>query len=94
MIERSAPPAPIGGEPLESGRDLSYLAEEAAFGITKETSVLRNFAITVCGLIALFSPLFLWMAWDRAVFWVVLAVGCGAVVAVFLLVRMSPEERL
>ncbi|HEX6115256.1 MAG TPA: hypothetical protein VFZ10_23380 [Geminicoccaceae bacterium] len=56
--------------------------------------MLRNIAITVCGLIALFSPLFLWIAWDQAVFWIVLAVGCGAVVAAFLLVRMSPEERL
>jgi hypothetical protein len=56
--------------------------------------VLRNIAITLCGLIALFSPLFLWMAWDRAMFWIVLAVGCGAVLAIFLLVRMSPEEKL
>ena len=56
--------------------------------------MLRNVAITVCGLVALFAPLFLWMAWGRAVFWVVLAVGCGAVVAVFLLVRLSPEDRL
>lgn len=56
--------------------------------------MLRNVAITVCGLIALFAPLLLWMAWNRAVFWIVLAVGCGAVVAVFLLVRMAPEEEL
>jgi hypothetical protein len=56
--------------------------------------VLRNLAITVCGLIALFAPLFLWIAWDKAVFWVVLAVGCGAVVAVFLLVRHAPADKL
>jgi hypothetical protein len=56
--------------------------------------VLRNTAITICGLIALFAPLFLWLAWDKAVFWAVLAVGCGAVVAVFLLVRLSPEDKL
>ena len=56
--------------------------------------MLRNVAITVCGLVALFAPLFLWLAWDRAVFWVVLAVGCGAVVAVFLLVRLAPEDKL
>ena len=55
--------------------------------------MLRNIAITVCGLIALFAPLFLWMAWDRAVFWLILAVGCGAVAAVFLLVRLSPDEK-
>ena len=56
--------------------------------------MLRNIAITVCGLIALFAPLFLWMAWDRGVFWVVLAIGCGAVAAVFLLVRWAPEDKL
>lgn len=56
--------------------------------------MLRNIAITVCGLIALFAPLFLWMAWNKPVFWVVLAVGCGAVVVVFLLVRLAPEDKL
>jgi hypothetical protein len=56
--------------------------------------VLRNVAITVCGLIALFAPVFLWIAWDKAVFWVVLAVGCGAVLAAFLLVRLAPEDKL
>jgi hypothetical protein len=56
--------------------------------------VLRPVAITVCGLIALFAPLFLWMAWNTAVFWLVLAAGCGAVVAVLLLIRLSPEDKL
>ena len=56
--------------------------------------MLRPVAITVCGLIALFAPLFLWMAWNTAVFWLVLAAGCGAVVAVFLLIRLSPENEL
>jgi hypothetical protein len=55
--------------------------------------MLRNFAITVCGLLALFAPLFLWMAWDRVVFWIVLAGGCGAVAVVFLLVRLGPEDK-
>jgi hypothetical protein len=56
--------------------------------------VLRNVAITVCGLIALFAPLFLWMAWNTAIFWLVLGVGCGAVFAIFLLVRTAPPDRL
>jgi hypothetical protein len=54
--------------------------------------VLRNVAITVCGLIALFAPLFLWLAWNTAIFWLVLGVGCGAVVAVYLLVRLAPQD--
>ena len=56
--------------------------------------MLRDIAITLCGLIALFAPLFLWLAWNKAVFWVVLAVGCGAVVAIFVLVRLSPDQTL
>jgi hypothetical protein len=56
--------------------------------------VLRNIAITGFGLIALVAPLFLWLAWNKAVFWVVLAGACGAVVAIFLLIRLSPEEKL
>jgi hypothetical protein len=55
---------------------------------------LCNIAITVFGLIALSSPLFLWLAWNRSVFWVVLALGCGAVLALFLLVRrLAPGEK-
>jgi hypothetical protein len=34
------------------------------------------------------------MAWNTAVFWLVLAAGCGAVVAVLLLIRLSPEDKL
>jgi hypothetical protein len=29
---------------------------------------------------------------SKPVFWLVLAVGCGAVAAVYLLVRLSPEK--
>jgi hypothetical protein len=55
--------------------------------------VLRNIAITICGLIALFAPLFLWLAWNKPLFWLGRAVGCGAVAAIFLLVRLTPEEK-
>ena len=56
--------------------------------------MLRNIVVMGFGLIALVAPLFLWLAWNKAVFWVVLAVACGAVLAIFLLVRLSPEEKL
>jgi hypothetical protein len=54
--------------------------------------VIRGAAITVLGLIALFTPLLLWTAWSTTMFWLILAVGCGAVVAIFLLVRLSPDK--
>jgi hypothetical protein len=66
----------------------------AARRLEEVLGVLRDIAITLCGLIALFAPLFLWLAWNKAVFWVVLAVGCGAVVAIFVLVRLSPDQSL
>jgi hypothetical protein len=56
--------------------------------------VLREIAITVFGQIALFTPLRLWTAWSRTMFWLILAVGCGAVIAIFLLVRFSRDETL
>jgi hypothetical protein len=56
--------------------------------------VLRDAAIIVLGLIALLTPLLLWLAWSRTMFWLILAVGCGAVIAIFLLVRFSRDETL
>jgi hypothetical protein len=55
--------------------------------------VLRRIAVTVFGLIALATPLLLWVAWSRPVFWLVIAVGCGAVLAILLLIRSWPHER-
>ena len=40
---------------------------------------LREGAITLCGLIALISPVVLWTAWSTSVFCAVLAIGCGAI---------------
>ena len=54
--------------------------------------VVRDIAITILGLIALFAPLLLWTAWSRTMFWLILALGCGAVIAIFVLVRLSRDE--
>ena len=54
--------------------------------------MLRQIAITVLGLIALFTPLLLWTAWSTGMFWLIVAVGCGAVVAIFLLIQLSPDR--
>jgi peptidoglycan/LPS O-acetylase OafA/YrhL len=53
---------------------------------------LREAAITVCGLIALISPVVLWTAWSTTVFYAVLAAGCGAILIIYLLVTWSPDE--
>lgn len=50
-----------------------------------------NFAINLCGFIALVTPLALWVAWTVPIFWAVLATGCGALLAVSVLVRFLPD---
>lgn len=59
---------------------------------TEVVGMVRRSAITVLGLIALFTPLLLWTAWSTTMFWLILAVGCGAVVGIFLLIRLSPDR--
>jgi hypothetical protein len=64
------------------------------FSVTAEVfSVIRDLAITVCGLIALMSPLVLWTAWSRPMFWLIIVVGCGAILALVLLIRSWPHEK-
>ena len=53
---------------------------------------LREAVITICGLIALVSPVVLWTAWSTTVFYAVLAAGCGAVLIIYLLIAFSPDE--
>jgi hypothetical protein len=55
--------------------------------------VIRHIAITVCALVALLAPLLLWTAWSRTVFWLIIVVGCAAILAIFLLIRWWPHEK-
>ena len=55
--------------------------------------MVRRTAITVCGLIALLSLPLLWTAWSRPMFWLIIAVACAAILAIFLLIRSWPHER-
>ena len=55
--------------------------------------MIRNIAITVCGLIALFTPLLLWTAWSRPMFWLIIGVGCAAILTILLLIRRWPDEK-
>ena len=54
----------------------------------------REALITICGLVALISPVVLWTAWSTTVFYAVLAAGCGAVLVIYLLITYSPDEDL
>jgi hypothetical protein len=55
---------------------------------------VRGVLITVCGLIALVTPLLLWLAWSKEMFWLVIALGCAALLIICALVWSSPDERL
>lgn len=56
--------------------------------------MIWNIAITVCGLIALITPLVLWTAWSPSMFWLIILVGCAAILTLWLLIRWWPHERL
>jgi hypothetical protein len=53
---------------------------------------LREAVITVCGLIALISPVALWVTWSTTSFYVVLTVACSAILIVYLVIMCSPED--
>ncbi|MGH6903956.1 MAG: hypothetical protein ACREIR_14575 [Geminicoccaceae bacterium] len=55
--------------------------------------MIRNIAVTVLGLVALMTPLLLWVAWSRPLFWLIILVGCAAILALLLLIRWWPHER-
>lgn len=53
---------------------------------------LRDTGIIVCGLIALVTPVLLWIAWSKPVFWAVLMLGCSAILMLTILVWRSRDE--
>jgi hypothetical protein len=55
--------------------------------------VIRNLAVTVCGLAALMAPLLLWVVWSRPLFWLVVVVACTAILALLSLIRWWPDEK-
>jgi hypothetical protein len=34
----------------------------------------------------------LWIAWSRPMFWLIVALGCGAILAIYLLIRTWPHD--
>ncbi len=54
--------------------------------------LVRSALITFCGLVALFTPLALWVAWSQWAFWLIIACGCAALVIIYLVLEHSPDE--
>jgi hypothetical protein len=69
------------------------LSDVAHHGMRQGITLVRGALITVCGLFALFTPLLLWLAWSKQTFWLVLALGCIALLIIYALIWSSPDER-
>ena len=63
------------------------------WGVGKIPAAVRQACLTVCGLIAMVTPLLLWIA-SKTVFCWVLTIGCTSIAIIYLLVMFSPEEYL
>lgn len=55
---------------------------------------VRQAVISVLGMIALASPLLLWMAWSPLAFRIVLYGGTTAILLLYALIWSSPDETL
>lgn len=53
---------------------------------------IRNNCITICGMVTLFSPLLLWIAWSKFLLYAILIAFCIALVVLYVLVRYYPDE--
>jgi hypothetical protein len=55
--------------------------------------MLRDVLMTIGGLVALLTPLLLWIAWSQWLFWLVIATGCAAMVIIYFVIWISPDGR-
>ena len=53
--------------------------------------LLHEALITSCSLVALLCPVLLWTAWSPAAFLAVLEVSTTAILALYLLIALSPD---
>ena len=50
--------------------------------------------MSVCGMVAMVTPLLLWVSWTKAMFWGVLGAGGGAIAVFMLLVWLAPGKHV
>jgi hypothetical protein len=55
--------------------------------------MLRDVLMTIGGLVALLTPLLLWIAWSQWLFWLVIATGCAALLIIYLVIWIAPDGR-
>jgi hypothetical protein len=81
--------------PLPFGAAAPSFALPAAFaGIAsrdRRSALIRGILITVCGLVALLTPLLLWTAWSPRMFWLIIASGCAALLILYVLIWTSRD---
>ncbi len=85
---------PLGLEGRSTLTLLGLLAPAAARRLVSRIPMsVRQGLVTLGGLVALATPVLLWISWSITVFYWVLGVGVGGVVLVVAVVWFSPEER-
>ena len=95
-----APLSPRGRRRIFFAQRPPTLRPIRRFGIVHRPSrplgkepLVRSILITACGLVALFTPLFLWVAWSQWAFWLIIACGCAALLVIYVLIWTAPDKR-
>lgn len=50
--------------------------------------------ISICGMVAMATPLAMWVAWSLPVLKLIMIIGMGAVLTIFFLAWLSPDDRI
>lgn len=53
---------------------------------------IRQGCVSLCGIIALVSPLLLWISWSKVVFYIVVSTAVISVLIVYIIVRFGPDD--
>jgi len=61
-------------------------------GIAKLPLGVRQGCVSFCGIIALVSPLLLWISWSKLVFYIVVSTAIISVLIVYIIVTFGPDE--
>ena len=61
-------------------------------GIAKLPLRIRQGCVSLCGIIALVSPLLLWVTWSKLVFYIVVSTAVISVLIVYIIVTFGPDD--
>ena len=71
---------------------LLLLKELLRLCVARLPAAVRNTCIPICTMIVLVTPLALWVAWSKLIFYIVLSTCAVALAVLLLLIWFSPDE--